>query len=132
MTKYLKYCALWMSPSKKTGIVRFHFLLMFYISIGSIFTISSTTKIRYIKDSNIVGDINTWECYNSNTSARGTKWFRKDHLGITELIEEETSRILNYTLHPSHNQNYYICEIEGESTSSKILNVKSKLYYFIF
>ena len=74
-----------------------------------------------------MGDVNTLECYNSNTSSRDTRWFRVDHLGITELIEGETSRVLNYTLQPLHNQNYYICEIEGQNASSKILNVKCKL-----
>ena len=77
----MKYSALWMYSCKKIRNVSYHFLLIFHISIGLIFTISSTTKMRYLKDSNVVSDINTWECYNSKINTRGTKWFRKDHLG---------------------------------------------------
>ena len=84
---------------------------------------SSFTYMRLHQYSLNVGDLNRWECYNSNSSATEVKWFRRWNYGIIQPIA--TTKILNFTVHPSLNRNYLICEIQGER-ASKYLSIKGK------
>lgn len=94
--------------------------------------VSPDTYIYYEKYSTVLGEVNTWKCYNTNKSAPGIKWYRKDNLQITTLVKEATTRTLNFTVHPSHNRHISMCEINGERASSKQLYVTSKLLKFVF
>ena len=79
--------------------------------------------MRLLQYSLNVGDLNRWECYNSNSSATEVKWFRRWNNGIIQPIA--TTKILNITVHPSLNSNHLICEIQGERTS-RYLFIKGK------
>ena len=90
--------------------------------------VSPRTFINYINYSNVVGDVKIWECYNTNKSAQGIKWFETDNFQMTRLMEETTARILNFTVKPSHNRHRYKCEIQGETIFSPILYVTGKIF----
>ena len=98
---------------------------------GLMLIVSPQTYIYYEKYSNVAGEVNTWKCYNTNKSAQGIKWYRKDNYHITILMKEATTRTLNFTVHPSHNRHIYMCEINGERASSSQLDVTSKLLKFV-